>query len=102
MAACRLQCWECGTAFYGRADAHYCSGACRQKSHRASARRRAAEETVPMQGMADAIARAREARESARVVCERSRAAREALAVAAVARSSAGDEPAPRRRSTPE
>ena len=33
MAAFRRYCWECGTAFYGRADARYCRGGCRQKAY---------------------------------------------------------------------
>lgn len=70
MAACRVQCWQCGTAFYGRADARYCSGACRQKSHRSRARRRAADERVPAPDLGDAIARARQARETARAARE--------------------------------
>lgn len=120
MAARRLQCWECGTAFYGRADARFCSGACRQKSHRASVRRRAAEETVPVPGLGDAIARAREARKSARSARERARATRapearaarerarvtrDASKAAVMTYSSAGDdrgEAAPPRRSTPD
>ncbi|GAA4543455.1 hypothetical protein [Mycobacterium paraffinicum] len=90
MAARRLQCWECGTAFYGRADARFCSGACRQKSHRAGARRRAAEQTVTAPGFGDAVARAREGRESARAARERARVTREASAAAAASRAGAG------------
>lgn len=117
MVACRLQCWECGTAFYGRADARYCSAACRQKSHRARARRRAADETVAVPGLGDAIARAREARETARaargrarttrVAGDRARTARVAKSKshAALANSGSGDargEAASARRATPD
>lgn len=105
MVARRLQCWECGTAFYGRADARYCSAACRQKSHRARARRRVADETVAVPGLGDAIARAREAREKARIARERAHATcgEVSKARAALARLSArdGGEPAPR-RATPD
>jgi hypothetical protein len=34
MAAVNLRFWVCGTGFYGRSDACYCSGACRQKAYR--------------------------------------------------------------------
>jgi hypothetical protein len=94
VAAFRLQCWECGTAFYGRADARYCSGACRQKSHRSRGRRRAADETVPAPALGDAVARAREARENARTARERAENSRSAVskAVAALIHpSAAGD-----------
>ena len=53
--ACRLQCLECGIAFYGRADAHYGCGACRQKSyrtrlaHHAAVERRFASEAARVQ-----------------------------------------------------
>jgi hypothetical protein len=57
MASRRLRCWECGIAFYGRADAHYCGGACRQKAHRSRTRRRAAEKTVPKPQHSHALAR---------------------------------------------
>ncbi|ORB73412.1 hypothetical protein [Mycobacterium scrofulaceum] len=106
MVARRLQCWECGTAFYGRADARYCSAACRQKSHRARARRRAADETVAAPGLGDAIARAREARKTARLARERAHATCDeaSKARAALAHSSVrdGGGPASARRSTPD
>lgn len=35
MAACRLRCCVCGTRFYGRSDARYCCGGCRQRAYRA-------------------------------------------------------------------
>lgn len=43
---------ECGTAFYGRADARYCGGACRQKADRARTKNLTAEEgvTAPASG----------------------------------------------------
>jgi hypothetical protein len=68
MAASRLQCLMCGSVFYGRADARYCCGACRQKAHRARARvaRRTA---IQAQGAA--------ARRSARDTREHAQAARE-------------------------
>ncbi|GAS93601.1 uncharacterized protein RMCC_0567 [Mycolicibacterium canariasense] len=34
MPAQRLHCWQCGTTFYGRADAQYCGSACRQRAYR--------------------------------------------------------------------
>lgn len=39
----RLTCSMCGICFQGRADAIYCSAACRQKSHRARTARRTVE-----------------------------------------------------------
>jgi hypothetical protein len=68
MAALRLQCFMCEAVFYGRADARYCCGACRQKAHRVRARvaRRTA---IQAQGAA--------ARRSARGIREHARAARE-------------------------
>ena len=65
MAACRIQCRECGTAFYGRADARYCCPACRQKAHRARARQRAAYEAVPAPDLSSVRTRVREVRERA-------------------------------------
>ncbi|HEY9304046.1 MAG TPA: hypothetical protein VIO95_07130 [Mycobacterium sp.] len=38
-----LTCGVCGIGFGGRADAMYCSSACRQKAHRARTARRIAE-----------------------------------------------------------
>jgi len=37
MVAHRLRCCVCSSAFYGRADARFCCGACRQKAYRACA-----------------------------------------------------------------
>ncbi|WP_322859910.1 hypothetical protein U8D42_14435 [Mycobacterium europaeum] len=98
MAACRLQCWECGTVFHGRADAHYCSAACRQKSHRARLRRRAADEAVPAPVLGDAIAQARETRESARVVRQRAQDARRAASEARAALTFSSGDPNPGNR----
>jgi len=60
----------CGAVFYGRADARYCCGACRQKAHRARAgvARRTA---IQAQGAA-ARRSARDAREHAQVAREHS------------------------------
>ena len=75
MAASRLQCLMCGAVFYGRADARYCCGACRQKSHRARARvaRRTA---IQAQGAATRRS-ARDIREHAQAARERSAQSRE-------------------------
>lgn len=85
MVAHRLQCWVCAKAFYGRADARYCSAACRQKSHRGRVRRRALDEAVPAPGLGDVIARAREAREAARAARERAETTRSAASKARAA-----------------
>ena len=100
MAACRLQCWGCGTVFYGRADARYCSAACRQKSHRARVRRRAAEQAVPAPVLGDAIAQARETRESARVVRQRAQDARRSASKARAALTISSGDPNPGDRPT--
>jgi hypothetical protein len=68
MAASRLQCFMCGTVFYGRADARYCCGACRQKAHRARAR---VERRSAIQAQSAAT------RRSARDIREHAQAARE-------------------------
>jgi len=78
MAAWRLQCWECGRAFHGRADARYCCDACRQKAHRDRTRRRAADQAVPTTALSRAVAQARQARETARATRARAEAARRA------------------------
>ena len=67
--ACRLQCLECGIAFYGRADAHYCCGACRQKNYRARLAHHAAAEAARVQ--------ARETRQQARALREQAHGMRE-------------------------
>ena len=76
MPAKYQQCWECGTCFYGRADAHFCCGACRQRAYRARARRSAADETMPEGKLRDAIGKARTAQEEARATVKRAAAAR--------------------------
>ncbi|MBV8785361.1 MAG: hypothetical protein JOZ00_01575 [Mycobacterium sp.] len=74
MTAHRLQCWECGTTFHGRADARYCCGACRQKAHRGRAKRRATGDSSPPAALSEAVVRARRAREEARATRARARA----------------------------
>ncbi|HZE16086.1 MAG TPA: hypothetical protein VE197_10470 [Mycobacterium sp.] len=49
---------ECGVAFYGRGDARYCCGACRQKAHRTRTGRRAADEEVPAPALGRTVAQA--------------------------------------------
>jgi hypothetical protein len=66
MAASRLQCWQCGTAFYGRVDARYCCGACRQKAHRARATRRAADQVMRSPSLGHIATQARQTQETAR------------------------------------
>ena len=56
----KLRCCECGTRFYGRSDADYCSGACRQKAYRARIRH-ASKDPAPRQS-GDAVRRARQLR----------------------------------------
>ena len=80
MAAARMHCWECGTAFYGRVDARYCCGGCRQKAYRSRAARRAADETVPPPELSNARAQARQTREHARAARERAAALHRAAA----------------------
>lgn len=80
MAACRLQCWVCGIAFYGRADARYCCGACRQKAYKARIAHRAAVETVLRPEVANTVAETRQIRQQARAVRERAGAVRRAAA----------------------
>src|ERR1700739_3879316 len=74
MATRQLRCWECGIAFYGRADAHYCGDACRQKAHRSRTRRRAADKTVPTPQHSYALARAQQLREAALAACAHAQA----------------------------
>jgi hypothetical protein len=64
MAACRLRCAQCGTAFYGRADARYCGGACRQKAYRRRMTRRAPE-TVHAIDLGNTVTRARQTQQLA-------------------------------------
>ena len=82
MATRRLQCWECGIAFYGRADAHYCGGACRQKAHRSRTRRRAAEKMLPTPQHRNALARAQQLREAANAACADAQATRRTVSEA--------------------
>ncbi|GAS91720.1 hypothetical protein [Mycolicibacterium brisbanense] len=77
MAATRKHCWECGASFYGRADARYCTGSCRQKAYRERAHRQAAMDTLPPPALADAIAVARQTRSKARAARERAADARQ-------------------------
>jgi hypothetical protein len=78
MAAGRLQCWECGTTFYGRADAHYCCGACRQKAHRTRTRVRTGDARVPAPPLSDTVLQARLTRERSRAARSRAQAAQRA------------------------
>jgi|GEM_PF-3342343 len=78
MAASRLQCRECGAAFYGRSDARYCSNACRQKAHRTREVHRSVEKTVPATQLDSAIINARRTRALSRDLRGRARAAIEA------------------------
>jgi hypothetical protein len=55
-----MRCWVCGTRFYGRSDACYCFGACRQKAYRM----RVASETP---NNADAALHARQLRKRAQL-----------------------------------
>lgn len=86
MAASQVQCQACGTVFRGRADARYCSNACRQKAHRTRTARRAAENTVSAPELSTAIMQARYTRQLARTARER---AKEARRVASQAREEA-------------
>jgi len=80
MPASRLHCWECGAAFQGRADARYCSNACRQKAHRTRAVRRAAEKSVAATRLDSVITDAQRTRQLSRTIRGRARAAIEAAA----------------------
>ena len=73
MAASELRCCVCGSAFYGRVDARYCCGACRQKAHRARAR--AALRTATRAKAAATRQSAREARERAYAARDQARTA---------------------------
>ena len=72
MGAVKLRCFVCGTRFYGRSDACYCSGACRQKAYRA----RMARETNNHAGLREPSAAQR-----ARQLRKRAQLARKAAAV---------------------
>ncbi|ORA27834.1 hypothetical protein [Mycobacterium aquaticum] len=77
MAATRKHCWECGASFYGRADARYCTGSCRQKAYRERTHRQAATDTLSTPALADAIAVARRTRSQARATRRRAAGARQ-------------------------
>jgi hypothetical protein len=62
----------CGIMFYGRADARYCTKACRQRAYRERTARRAALETVPRPRLGDAAAQSRRIRQQARAARENS------------------------------
>jgi hypothetical protein len=65
-----LDCATCGATFYGRADARYCCGACRQKGYRARSARRAALDAPRRPELGGAAARAREIRQRAQAARE--------------------------------
>jgi hypothetical protein len=67
----------CGITFYGRADARYCCGACRQKAYRKHTARRAALATVPRPRTSLTAAQARQIRQQARAMRENAVAMRE-------------------------
>lgn len=71
MAANYRQCLECGTGFYGRIDARFCGGACRQRAYRSRALRSAAARTVPEEQLRDVIGKARTAQREARAAVKR-------------------------------
>ena len=77
----------CGTTFYGRTDARYCGGACRQKAYRAAAARRAVDQTLPAPLLGSTIAQARQTRQGARQTRQEARATR--TSAAAMRRASA-------------
>ncbi|ORA41687.1 hypothetical protein BST20_01110 [Mycobacterium branderi] len=91
--ATTLTCSICGTSFQARADARYCSPACRQKAHRARhAQRVAASAGGPthmtveidtggaIQRARKALARSRELRRAARDTVQRATATRQRIA----------------------
>jgi hypothetical protein len=80
MTISRLQCWWCGITFYGRGDARYCCGACRQKAYRGRTARRVAVEAVPAPKLGKTRADARQTRQKARAARERAAAARRTAA----------------------
>lgn len=84
----------CGTMFYGRADARYCCGACRQKAYRAAAAGRAVDQMVPAPQLASAVAQALEVRQQARAARESASKVRQRAAAmrgaSAAARASRG------------
>ena len=82
MAASRLLCSMCGVSFYGRADARYCSAACRQKAHRIRRGSQTADTTVRLTDAARTRAKAQQVRQQARAAREKAEATRESLAAA--------------------
>lgn len=69
MPAREMRCCVCRTSFYGRADASYCSGACRQKAYRARMARQSSDEAQ----VGDALERARQLRRRARLARKQAR-----------------------------
>ncbi|APE15929.1 hypothetical protein BOH72_12590 [Mycobacterium sp. WY10] len=80
MAARQVRCWKCDTPFYGRADARYCSNACRQKAHRERVARGAAEKHGTAPDLSDLVIQARATRRRARQTREAARTTRRAAA----------------------
>jgi hypothetical protein len=66
MAASKLRCCVCRAPFYGRSDACYCSGACRQKAYRSRIARRTFDEPA-LQPPRDLTMQARQVRRQARL-----------------------------------
>lgn len=67
VAAAKLRCCVCRAPFYGRSDACYCSGACRQKAYRSRIARRTFKEPG-LQQPGDPTMQARQLRRRARLV----------------------------------
>ena len=87
MVASELRCCVCGSAFYGRVDARYCCGACRQAAYRLRTRRRAADKTVPAPKPSRAVAQAQQTRKIARAARDRAKATRRASSATLAASS---------------
>ncbi|CDO11014.1 hypothetical protein [Mycolicibacterium cosmeticum] len=83
MAAQRLHCWQCGTTFYGRADAQYCGNACRQRAYRARVQGDPGDGKVLAR---QTVARARQVRKQAAETRLRALAARQLAADARITR----------------
>jgi hypothetical protein len=66
MAASKLRCGMCRAVFYGRSDACYCSGACRQKAYRARVARQTSRKPALRQSR-DAALHARQLRKRAQL-----------------------------------
>lgn len=73
MAAAQLYCQECGSGFYGRADARYCTNACRQRAHRARVLLESASTTTEGETAESVVSQARRTREQSRVVVRNAR-----------------------------